>query len=247
MLRHLLLIAGLCAMAGCHVISPEHLKNAPEAETVRAIPTSTSRAAFATDQEDHLLKAADCLADANNRGAIGHLTKYVNQYPDQIVFRMQLAELLLKEEELAEAHQQFHTLCAHAQEGHASGKKQLVHAHTRLMEIAQLRNDRYHEHLHRGIGLYRIAEQLQNKGVDVDAVEIERMYFKAVTAFKTALEVQTDDARAAWYLHLTWSRLDQPRPAEKCLRQAHANAAFSSLTPAEGRELALACVTLSVR
>jgi hypothetical protein len=63
---------------------------------------------------------------------------------------------------------------------------------------------------------------------------------KAAAALKEAQTARPDDARPAWYLYRVWSHLDQPRPADRALRQALANAPFSQLTPVEGRELAQA-------
>ncbi len=98
MLRQLSLFGLCCAALGCNVISPDHLKspNASKEEVV-ATPTSVKRAQEPEPQDDQLLLAADCLAAENFKGAIKHLSQYVEKYPDQIIFRMQLAELLLKE------------------------------------------------------------------------------------------------------------------------------------------------------
>jgi hypothetical protein len=77
-------------------------------------------------------------------------------------------------------------------------------------------------------------------GDDADPGDVERLLCKAAAALKEAQAREPDDARPAWYLYRVWSRLDQPRPAERALRQALAAAPFSRLTPTESRDLALA-------
>jgi hypothetical protein len=105
------------------------------------------------------------------------------------------------------------------------------------MEIARQREDAYAEHLHRGIGLYLVAGRIED-GAESD--DVERLLCKAATALKEAQALRPDDARPAYYLYRVWLKLDQPRPAEKALRQALNAAPFCRLTPAESRELALA-------
>ena len=88
------------------------------------------------------------------------------------------------------------------------------------------------------IGLYLVAVRLAER--DGDPGEVERLLCKAALALQDAEAKRPDDARAAWYLYKVWSQLDQPRPAAKALRQAAAAAPFSTLTPVEARDLALA-------
>jgi hypothetical protein len=52
-----------------------------------------------------------------------------------------------------------------------------------------------------------------------------------------------DQARPCWYLYEVWSRLAQRQPALRHLREADMAAPFSYLTPAEKRNLRLACLS----
>ena len=252
----------LVAVAGCQSVSADHDQSAPPpppaitrpaappaeppAPAVAppavplAVPEPAREPAVADPPaaDDPLSRAADCLEKGDLPGAARHLEAHVRQYPDQVVFRAQLADLLARLEQLPEAQAQFEAVAARAQDGPPVVKKELVHYHTRLMEIAQQRSDEYAEHLHRGIGLYLVAARLA--GRQGDPGDVERLMCKAAVALQAAQAKRPDDARAAWYLYRVWSHLDQPRPAARALRQAAAAAPFSALTPAEARDLALA-------
>jgi hypothetical protein len=224
----------LTAFAGCQVVSPDR---ASDSTVVLARGQRPTESAELPSPADSVSLAADCLACGDDTGAASHLTRHVIAHPDQIVFRAQLAELLARLGRLPDAQAQFEAAVAHAQEGSAAVRGRLVHYHTRLMEIARQRGDKYREHLHRGIGLYLIAVSLANQGQSGDT---ERLLFKAAGALKEAQEHRPDDARISWYLYRVWSQLDQPRPAERALRKAAANAIGSDMTPAESRDLAMA-------
>jgi tetratricopeptide (TPR) repeat protein len=189
-------------------------------------------------EEEPLGRAADCLERGDLPAAARHLEKHVVQHPDQVVFRAQLGDLLVRLEQLPEAQAHFETAAAQAQDGPPIVRKELVHYHTRLMEIAQLREDEYAERLHRGIGLYLVATGLVSRSAD--AADVERLMCKAAAALVEAQAKRPDDARPAWYLYRVWTYLEQPRPAAKALQQAVAAAPFSFLTPTESRELAMA-------
>lgn len=187
--------------------------------------------------KESLELAADCLARGDDAGAANHLSRHVTSHPDQLVFRAQLADLLARLDRLPEAQAHLSTAAAQAQSGSAAARGRLVHYHTRLMEIARLRGDEYGEHLNRGIGLYLVAMRLAKQG---ESSEAERLFCKSAAALKEAQASRPDVARPSWYLYCVWQQLDQPRPAQKALQKAIANAPFSDLTPAEARELASA-------
>lgn len=224
----------LAAFAGCQVVSPDRVSDSTTVLARGQRPTETAAPA---PPADSISLAADCLSRGDDAGAANHLSRHVAANPDQLVFRAQLGEILTRLERLPDAQAQFEAAVAHAQEGSTAARGRLVHFHTRLMEIARQRGDDYREHLHRGIGLYLVADHLANQGQTADT---ERLLFKAARALKEAEECRPDDARTAWYLHRVWSLLDQPRPAERALRKAVENAISSNLTPAESRDLALA-------
>ncbi|MSR52390.1 MAG: hypothetical protein EXS09_03750 [Gemmataceae bacterium] len=207
------------------------LSTANEAKTQKPAPVL----AEAKDPEPIAL-ALDCLDRGEDEAAARHLKVHVTRHADQVVFRAQLAELLLRLNRFAEAESEFEAAIASTQAGPPTAKNRLVHYHTRLMEIAREREDEYSEFLHRGIGLHLVACQLAGRG---DPGDVERLLCKAATALKEAQTKRPEDARAAWYLYRVWSQLDQPRPAENALRQAIAAAPFSKLTPMEARELGL--------
>jgi tetratricopeptide (TPR) repeat protein len=224
----------LVAFAGCQAVSPDRVNDSTPVLARGQRPIDTAEL---PSPGDSISFAADCLARGDDAGAANHLTRHVVAHPDQIVFRAQLAEVLARLGRLPEAQAEFEAAVAYAQEGSAAGRGRLVHYHTRLMEIARQRGDEYREHLHRGIGLYLIAAQLAGQRQSSDT---ERLLFKAAGALKEAQDRRPDDTRTAWYLYRVWSQLDQPRPAERALRKAAANAIGSDLTPSETRDLAMA-------
>jgi tetratricopeptide (TPR) repeat protein len=203
---------------------------------VPAKPASLTRSGRSASS-DFVMKAADCLGEGDEAGAIVNLTHHVRAYPDQVAFRRQLAELLYKLQRIPEAQEQFERCIAIAQDGTALARQALPSYHTRLMEIARLRGDFYREKLHQGIGLYCIAERLASHPDQKDTGEVERVLCKASVALKEAQSERPDESRPSWYLYRVWTRLDQTRPAEKALKKALASADFSSLTPGELREL----------
>ena len=236
----------LAAAAGCQAVStrpPQPPLPPPTARATAQPSAPVQQVAFTptttkpddpSTPPDELTLAADCLERGDDSAAATHLERHVGQHPDQIVFRARLADLLTRLDRLPEAQAHFEAAAAAAQDGPAAARREMVHYHTRLMEIARHREDAYAEHLHRGIGLYLVGSRLADK----DAGEAERLLCKAAAALKEAQDIRPDDARPAWYLYRAWSQLDQPRPAERALRKAVANAPFSPLTPAESRELA---------
>src|SRR5205823_6795831 len=127
-----------------------------------------------------LSRAADCLDRGDLAAAARHLEAHVVEHPDQVVFRAQLADLLFRLERLPEAQAHFEATVAGAQDGPPVVRRELVHYHTRLMEIARERADEYAEHLHRGIGLYLVGTHLADRGGE--AGEVERLMCKAAAA-----------------------------------------------------------------
>jgi hypothetical protein len=110
------------------------------------------------------------------------------------------------------------------------------------MEIAELAEDDYGAHLHHGIALYLLACQRAPLPEDDDPnLSPESLLCKAAGELMQARMERPDEARPCWYLFEVWSRLAQNQPASRWLRAAEAAAPFSSLTPAERRDLHLAC------
>ncbi len=234
----------LAILAGCHTFGPVPTETPNEPAPVPGGPLAEreeysvlSRSERTTPATDSLAEAADCLERGDSVGATRHLARHVAQHPDQVVFRLQLAELYFRKDELAEAARHYESGIACAQSGPPAVRKQLIHCHTRLMEIAQARSDEYGEYLHRGVGLLLVGEQLTGQS---DSSEVERLLCKAATALKRAQELRAGEARPAYYLHRVWERLDQPRAADRAIAQARAAAPFSELTPSEASAVARA-------
>jgi hypothetical protein len=227
------LCLGLCV--GCQALVPSQLvaPSEPVAEESNAPVTPP------IDTDDSLQQAASCVEQGNEAGAVPHMLRHVQAHPDQIMIRAYLAELLLRLKRLPEAQRHFERFIADAQQVTGPANKHLIHCHTRLMEIAQEREDAYAEHLHRGIGLLLLARQ---KGILAEADDpalLQKLLCKAATELTEAHTLQPADARPCVYLFEVWTALDQPLPASKALRHARVEAPFSThLTPAEQRVLA---------
>ena len=241
----------LGALIGCRAFAPttghdfptperaEETVPGPIAPVSAQSPQTNPRPAAEVRREaEPIALALDCLERGDNAAAVRYLKVHVTRHADQVLFRAQLAELLLGLNRFSEAQAEFEGVIACSQEGAPGTRSRLVHYHTRLMEIAREREDEYGEYLHRGIGLHLVACQLAGKGAS-GAGDVERLQCKAAAALKEAQALRPEDARASWYLYRVWSQLDQPRPADKALHKAVATAPFSKLTPLEARELAL--------
>jgi len=233
--RLLGLCFGLCV--GCQALMPSHLATPLEL----VAEESHAPASPPIDTDDSLQQAASCVERGDEAGAVPHMLRHVQAHPDQIMIRAYLAELLLRLKRLPEAQRHFERFIADAQEVTGPANKHLIHCHTRLMEIAQDREDAYSEHLHRGIGLLLLARQ---KGVLAEADDpalLQKLLCKAATELTEAHTLRPSEARPCVYLFEVWTALDQPLPAGKALRQGRAEAPFSTpLTPAEQRVLAQA-------
>jgi hypothetical protein len=189
---------------------------------------------------NHLSLAAAYLEQNNVERACTHLALYVEANPDQLLNRARYAELLLKLHRLSEARTQFEQLVCDAQGQKDSVNLDLIHCHGRLVEIAEESDDRYREHLHRGIGLFLLGRKratLPGLGEELPA---ESLLCKAAAELTLAHLQRPEEARPCWYLYEVWSRLGQRQPALCRLREAEAAAPFSCLSPTERCGLLLA-------
>lgn len=203
------------------------------------------RQSLATDPtltRNYLSLAAAYLEMDDEPGALPPLTCYMSAHPEQLVIRAHLADLLLRLKHSAEARTEFERCIASAQDrDDASALSQLVHCHTRLMEMAEADEDAYGEHLHRGIGLFLLARQRAALPEPEEILSPEALLCKAAGELALAHLEKTEEARPAWYLHEVWSHLAQKQPARRYLRAALRAAPFTYLTAAEQRGLQLAC------
>lgn len=245
-IRNILLIS--LALAGCESVRSSTRPYPPPMLGGRATdPRSVSQpvelmTAAATqpapaepEPEDPLTLAAECLQRGDEPAACIHLEAYVREHPDQPMFRLQLAELLLRtgKPELARFH--LERFVAAAQDTQSPLRSQLVGCHTRLMEIARQTDDAFGEQFHRGVGLLLVARQQES-----DPDFHEEVLCKAAKALNAAKEMRPDDARVRLYLADVYSRMGNRKGADAELKAARNASRPGSLTPTEQRRLALA-------
>lgn len=189
---------------------------------------------------NHLSLAAAYLQKSNPDSACVHLAQYVDANPHELLIRARYAELLVRLHRLPEARAQFEQLVCDAQAHSGPGAADLVHCHSRLMEIAEETKDAYDEHLHRGIGLFLLARKRETLPDAEEGLPAESLLCKAAAELTLAWLQRPDEARPTWYLYEVWSRLGQRQPALCRLREAEETAPFSFLTPTERCSLHLA-------
>jgi hypothetical protein len=202
-----------------------------------------SLAADREQKRTHLNLAAACIECRDEVGAARHLAEYLAAFPEHHIVRAHYAALLLRLRRPREARAQYERFIADVQDDAVLSAKHLVNCHSRLMEIAEEEGDDYAEHLHRGIGLYLLAsERAGLPDPEEGELSVESVLCKAAGELTMAHLARRDEAQPCWYLYAVWSRLDQRQPALRHLREAESVAPFSYLTPAEKRELAIACL-----
>jgi len=210
---------GLCLLLGCTTLPlPESL---PE-------PPAPAKA----EDDDPLTLAAECLSRGDESAAAGHFETYVRAHPDQPMFRLHLADLLLKLRRDADAQAHYTRFVTDAQEASQPLQAHLVHCHTRLMELAQKSGDRFAELLHRGIGFVLLTRQ----PVDDDAIR-EEIVCQAIQALMEAKEMKPAEARVHVYLAEAQERAGNRRAADAARATARNLAMPGSLTASELRSV----------
>lgn len=199
-----------------------------------------SLAADESLSQNHLSIAAALLEKGDEAAACPHFGKYLERHPQHLQIRGCYAELLLRQQRCKESRLQFEQYIADAQTDSSTLREQ-IQSHCRLMEIAELEENEYESHLHRGIGMYLLAQR--RSAFDDEDVELsaEGLLCKAASELVSAAMLCPDEARPCWYLFAVWRRLAQLQTAEEWLQRAHEAAAHSFLTPSEHRQLTLAC------
>lgn len=190
---------------------------------------------------NHLSLAAAWLEQGVPQKAERHLGRYLAARPEQWLIRAHYAELLVRVERYSEARGELERFVAEAQQHGPAAQAQLIHCHSRLMELARQADDSYQEHLHRGIGLYLLGKERQQIDDHSQDLPAEGLFCKAAGELTLARLERPDQARPCWYLYEVWSRLGQDQPARRWLHAADAEAPFTYLTPAEQQGLHLAC------
>jgi tetratricopeptide (TPR) repeat protein len=250
------LVAWLCCV-GCHTLTVE----GPDPETATAAELwEKGQAAMRAGQparavgyyeqslqadpaftRNHLSLAAAHLENGDDEAACAHLGLYVADHPEHVLVRGQYAELLLKLKRVEAARGELARLVADEQDKGKEALNEMIHCHSRLVEIAEDQEDDYAAHLHRGIGLYLLAGQRAGLDDPDDELPVEGLLCRSASELALARMLRPHEARPYWYLYTVWSRLGQKDSARACLREAAAAAAFTDLTPAEQRSLMLAC------
>jgi hypothetical protein len=192
------------------------------------------------DARNYLSLAAAYTAKGDEAAACVALAHFVEANPEHRNARFYYAELLRRLGKSQEAQGQFEQSVANLQEEITSDYAQLVHCHGRLMELAEELQDEYQVHLHRGIGLFWLAQGSRTVGSDNAELSPEGLLCKAAAELNLANSLQPQEARPAWYLYSVWHSLAQSRLAEGYLQEACEAAPFSYLTAAELRSLQLA-------
>jgi hypothetical protein len=190
---------------------------------------------------NHLSLAATYLDQGDQERACPELELYLQACPGHLIVRAHYAELLLRLRRDREADAEFRRFAAEAQEKGNELAKQLIHCHSRLMELAEAAEDGYGEHLHRGIGLFLLARDQEARPDPDQRLCPESLLCRAAAELTLARAERPDEAQPCWYLYEVWSCLSQSRAALRCLREADEAAPFSYLTPTEQGRLALAC------
>lgn len=218
--RLLIVCSGLVFTAGCFAPFswPEdriRTDAAPATAVPETVATSTS------PDPDALALAAACLDRGDEAGALPHLRAHVASYPDAVMMRAYLAELLLKLGQPQEARIEFERVIHDSDGATGAIAKHQVHCHTRLMEIAQEAEDVFAEELHRGIGLVLLVRQWNAESEDADHEPMtQQTLAKAVAALRAAREQHPSDPRPLVYLAEAYEQLGQTSAARSARRAA---------------------------
>jgi hypothetical protein len=188
----------------------EFRSSAPSTVIQKTSSPSKSEEPEIEPSDDPLAGFTGALKRGDKLVAASYLEAYVRQHPDQAMYRLQLAELLIQTKNDAKARAHFEQFVANAQTGPETIRKYLVHAHTRLMEIAQRKNDSFGELLHRGIGLLILVQE-QDNNPERDDEFCEEMLCKSYRALIEAKELKPGDQRVRVYLAEVYERMGNRR------------------------------------
>jgi tetratricopeptide (TPR) repeat protein len=190
--------------------------------------------------QNHLSIAAAHLALGQQQESLPYLAAYLKARPHHFLIRWHYAEVLMNADRPGEALDQLDRFVEAAQDHPRIADEHLVACHTRMMELAERQGDDYREHLHRGIGLYLLAQKRSELGDAKSRRLAEELLCKAAAELTLARMRSPTQARPCWYLYGVWTSLAQRQPAMRWLRTAEKYGPMNDLTPAEQRELYLA-------
>jgi len=200
-------------LVGCANTREERLPPAVEPEVLIA------RAAPPAVDVDHLARAAACVERGDEPAAVPHLEAHLAARPDAVMIRAYLAELLLRTGKPADARAEFERFTRQACGMTGEAGRHLVHAHTRLMEIAEAANDPFAEHLHRGIALVLMVRQWEGEPPTDHGELTEATLAKAARELRLAERREPTDPRPSVYLAEVYDRLGQPTAARTAARR----------------------------
>lgn len=194
----------------------------------------------AEDSVSLVERAAAALVNGQQGEAAALLEQHVEEHPEAILVRAQLAELLFRMERLQQARLHFELFIASAQPSGVSAFRYLIHSHSRLVEIATREHQSFDEHINRGIGLFILAGRRATEANQGGDHSVASLLARAVDEFQSARQERPTDARVHWYLHCSWMQLGQVTLARQALQQADRYAILSRLTPHERLQLSVA-------
>lgn len=254
------------ACAGCHVLpglGPDG-KAAADAEAVAerlwhegqaAVQDGRPAEAIARYEQslaadprrtrNHLSLAVAHLEAGNPSAACEHLAHYLAHHPEQVIVRVQFADLLLRLGRAGQARREFERFLGEAAERNDVEIRRRIHAHGRLMQLAEQDDDGYSACLHRGIGLFLLACGRAELEHPEGELPVEGLLCKAAGELTLARDLKPHESRPCWYLYLVWHRLGQQHLAERWLEQASATPC--SLAGPELRSLHLALAHRNTR
>ncbi len=224
-MRRLAVCACGLLLTGCASTPEERLPSAVESEVLIA------RAAPPAEVADHLARAAACVDRGDESAAVPHLVAHLQDRPDAVMIRAYLAELLLRTGQPADARREFERFTRQASGMSGEAGRHLVHAHTRLMEIAGEANDPFAVHLHRGIALVLMVRRWEGEPAADGGELAEATLAKAARELRQAERRKPTDPRANVYLAEVYGRLGQPTSARTAARRV--TLPDASLTDAE--------------
>jgi predicted Zn-dependent protease len=190
------------------------------------------------DADESLTLAGEALSRGDDTTAATHFESYIGKHPDQLMFRLYLADLLFKLQRLPEARLHYERFVADAESAPGSPKNNLVHCRTRLMEIAQHSGDRFAELLHRGIGLALLAKVSREAESAEPSAMREEILCTAIQTLREAARLKPHDPRVQVYLAEAYDRAGNRAAAATARAAARNNALPGDLTPTEHLQLA---------
>jgi tetratricopeptide (TPR) repeat protein len=223
--------------AGCQSYGPRELAALPTASSglARFLPKAIR---LPTNSDDPLLpQASQALERGDHAQACELLRSYAERHPESKHARAFYAEVLAKLGKGAEASVEFEKAIARLQAEKTIDLALIVHCHGRLIDLADEDADEFHVHLHRGLGLYWLAQQKRHGDEPPDAPTTESILCKAALELTTAHAIVPGESRPTWYLYLIWRQLGQTAAAQRWLRETQITSPYSYLTPHEQSDL----------